>query len=231
MCLLIKSELKRLGIRSVIAPPYYFGMNVTTQMFPGTISIQRETMAAVLTDLMANYQSHGFLKQFILNHHGDPPHNDAIIQSIRSALKKGISAVLMVGGLVEGAIEMALEAASDPLPSDAILKVEVSGKTKEARKKLNRSDLHIHAEERETSLIMKEFPELIRKEIEINKLKPVNPEMDLFLKKISAGKWRELSPLGYIGDPSVATKENAQLYKHESQDFAHAIASYLKHRH
>ena len=112
MCSLIKTELDKQGIVSVIAPPYYFGMNETTGMFPGSITIKRESMIAILTDLFVNYKKHGFNMQFILNHHGDPHHNDAIIEAILSAREQDVEAILIMGGLVKFAIERACEKAS-----------------------------------------------------------------------------------------------------------------------
>ncbi len=42
------------------------------------------------------------------------------------------------------------------------------------------------------------------------------------------GGWRELSPLGYIGEPHVSTKENGDLYAFEARDGAVAIAEFLR---
>jgi creatinine amidohydrolase len=227
MCSVMKTELDKRGILSVIAPPYYFGKNESTGMFPGSINIRPETMIAMLTDLFVSYKNHGFPRQFVMNHHGDPFHNDAVVQAIALAREQDVETVLLMGGLVEFAIERACERASVPLPSSAILKVEESDDTKQARAKLTKSEVHIHAEERETSLIMKWFPNLLKKKDEIKGFKPVIPTFEVFQKAEFGGGWRELSPLGYVGDPSVATKENAELYACESRDAAEAIANYL----
>jgi creatinine amidohydrolase len=227
LCSLIKSELEKQGVLSVIAPPYYFGINETTGMFPGSISVKRESMVSMLSDLLVNYMGHGFKQQFIVNHHGDPNHNIAILQGIRSALVQGVEAVAVSGGLVKFATERAIEDAPG-FPPGALLMVEDSDQTTEAREKLNRSDLHIHAEERETSLVMKWFPELLKKRDEIKNFKPVTPAIEVFFEAELSGKWKDLSPLGYVGDPSVATPENAELYALEAKDMAGAIANFLK---
>ncbi|MBW1801115.1 MAG: creatininase family protein, partial [Deltaproteobacteria bacterium] len=230
MCSLVKNVLDDQGILSVIAPPYYFGMNETTGMFPGSISVKSASMISMLSDLLVNYMKHGFKRQFILNHHGDPSHNSAIVEAIRAAREQGVEAVLIMGGLVEFAVERALKNAPVPLPSSAVLKAEASAETLKAGEKLNRSDMHIHAEERETSLIMKRFPELIKNKEGIQHLKPVTPPMDVFIEAETGGKWRELSPLGYIGDPSVATPENAEMYELESRDIAKAIGRFVRNK-
>jgi creatinine amidohydrolase len=230
LCSLIKDELKTLGVPSVIAPPYYFGINVTTGMFPGSISVKSDSMISMLSDLLVNYMKHGFKQQFILNHHGDPTHNSAILEAIRSSLDQGVEAVVVSGGLTEFATERAIKDALSDLPVSAILRVKESGQTAKARSRLNRSDLHIHAEERETSLIMKWFPGLLKKSDEIKNFKPVTPAIESFFEVELSGKWKELSPLGYVGDPSVASPDNAELYAFEAKDTAEAIANFLKKR-
>ena len=228
MCSQIKDALLKQGILSVIAPPYYFGLNRATGMFPGSINIKPESMTAVLTELFVDYKKHGFNRQFILNHHGDPSHNDALIQAILSAREQDVDTVWIKGGLVEFAVERACEKADLPMTSPAVLEVEESEETRQARKRLNKSELQIHAEERETSMIMKWYSGLLKKGDEIINLEPVVPSMETFVKAEFGGRWRELSPLGYIGDPSVATEENAELYAHESRDIAAAIAKQVK---
>jgi creatinine amidohydrolase len=232
MCFLMKNELDRLGIATVVAPPYYFGMNETTGMFPGSITIRRESMIAVLTDIFFNYKKFGFSKQFILNHHGDPQHNDAIIQAILSAREEDVDAVYVMGGFVQHFIEEAYASAYKkalPLPPHAIIKAEESDKTKQARVRLTKSEMHVHAEEKETSMIMRWYPDLLRKKDEIKTFKAVTPTAEEFATVLE-GRWRDISPLGYIGDPSVATEENGELYAYEAIDIASAIAKFLKQK-
>ena len=64
MCSLIKRELGKRGIMSVIAPPYYFGMNETTGMFPGSISIRSASMVSVLSDLRSTIRTMGLNASF-----------------------------------------------------------------------------------------------------------------------------------------------------------------------
>jgi len=48
------------------------------------------------------------------------------------------------------------------------------------------------------------------------------------LAAVGSGKWREVSPLGYIGDPSVATRDNGELYALEAADIGRAIAAFAE---
>jgi hypothetical protein len=51
-------------------------------------------------------------------------------------------------------------------------------------------------------------------------LRPVSTE---FNRACAQGTWRELSPQGYVGDPSVASRENGELYALEAADIAEAV--------
>jgi creatinine amidohydrolase len=230
LCVQTRGELERSGVETVVAPPYYFGMTPTTAMFPGSVGISHDVMASVLAEAMGSYASWGFTHQFILNHHGDPQHNSAIMQAIRAVRTQGVDAVLTLGGWVGEVVEQVYTSAFGeplPLPQSAILRAQESEETRRARERFSRSKLNVHAEERETSLIMRWFPETLNKNIRIDKLPPVLPTMDEFDDAIAHGKWRELSPLGYIGDPSVATRENGELYSLEAADIARAIVALL----
>jgi creatinine amidohydrolase len=232
-CLLsvhIRARLAEAGVEALIAPPYYFGMNPTTGMFPGSLHIERETMVAIITQLLLNYARWGFHRQFILNHHGDPTHNDAIMEAIRSVRSQGVDAVYTMGGFVRQFIEDAYTSAFHqplPLPGSALLQAPESEETKLARERLTRSALHVHAEEFETSMIMRWYPDVLDPEAEVKDLEPVLPTPEEFDQAIQAGRWREVSPAGYIGDPSVATPETGELYALEAADIARAIVAWL----
>jgi len=224
LCCLAKSYLRKKNIVSVIAPPYYFGMNESTGMFPGSINIRQESMINMLVDLFVSYGKHGFKRQFVLNHHGDPRHNLAIFRAILNARGQDIDSVC----IMRPSTERAYKKGGVILPDTAIIRPVESTRTTRARAKLIKSQLHIHAEERETSLIMRWYPNLLKKRGKIKTFKPVLPGHEAFEKAESGGKWRELSPQGYIGDPSVATEENGDLYVYEASDIANAIAEHIR---
>ena len=226
----IRAELADAGVEALVAPPYYFGMNPTTGMFTGSLHIDRETMVTITTQLLLNYSRWGFQRQFILNHHGDPTHNDAIMEAIRSVRSQGVDAVYTMGGFVRQFIEEAYTSAFHkplPLPESALLQAPESEQTKSARERFTRSTLHVHAEEFETSMIMRWYPDVLDAGTEVKGLVPVLPTPEEFGQAIQDGKWRELSPLGYIGDPSVATAETGEIYALEAADIARAIVTRL----
>ena len=233
LCSLVKSELAKMGLDSVIAPPYYFGLNVTTGMFPGSLSVKPETMIAMLTEIIENYARWGFDRQLIINHHGDPQHNQAIVQAIKALRGQGIRATYVVGGIVQEFIDAAYEAAfHEPLPlhGDEIVRAVDSAATMVARERLTKSSLpfDVHAGERETSLIMRWYPELLNGDVSLRDIQPAPKSIREFHKAEPAGKWREVSPWGHIGDPAAATTENGDLYALEAADIARAVAELLR---
>lgn len=228
---LTKAELEKRGIDTVIAPPYYFGMSLATSMFPGTMHINRESMVAVLTDALVSYRQSGFPKQFIISHHGDPQHNDAIIQAIMNAREQGVNAVYVLAGIGIDVIQSVYSSVFGkplPLPPSALIIAEPSDETKEAQKRLTKSKMIVHAGERETSMIMRWFPETLKDKEKITTYPPVTPTFEEFSQSVMKGGWRELSPLGYVGEPHVSSKENGELYAYEARDGAVAIAKFLK---
>jgi creatinine amidohydrolase/Fe(II)-dependent formamide hydrolase-like protein len=117
------------------------------------------------------------------------------------------------------------------LTGDAVLRAPESQGTKEATARLTRSiGLDVHAGERETSLIMRWFPETMDGDVDIAELKAVPETAREFAEAEAAGRWRELSPWGHIGDPALGTRENGEIYALEAADMAAALADFLTRR-
>jgi hypothetical protein len=77
-------------------------------------------------------------------------------------------------------------------------------------------------------MIMRWFPDALKEKEKIKTYPPVTPAFEEFSQSVMRGGWRELSPLGYVGEPHVSTTENGELYAYEARDGAEAIAKYLK---
>ncbi len=80
---LLRQRLEARGIRSLIAPPLYWGVSPDLHHYPGTFSIRPETMRALLGDVFASLASWGFTRAFVINSHGDPVHRATIAEAIR----------------------------------------------------------------------------------------------------------------------------------------------------
>jgi creatinine amidohydrolase len=86
---LIRDELAGLGLRAVVAPPYYWGMNVSTGAFPGSFTVSEGTFKAALADSVGCLKRWGFTKVFYVNLHGDPTHRRVLNRSA-SELSKSL---------------------------------------------------------------------------------------------------------------------------------------------
>lgn len=89
-CKFIKQSLEKKGIHAIIAPHYYWGINQSTGMFPGSFTVKPETFKALLSDSIECLKSWGFTRIFTCNMHGDPLHRSTLessVSEIRTNLK------------------------------------------------------------------------------------------------------------------------------------------------
>jgi creatinine amidohydrolase/Fe(II)-dependent formamide hydrolase-like protein/SAM-dependent methyltransferase len=82
-CRFLKQSLERKNIRSIIAPPYYWGISEDVKNYPGTFSVRPETFKSMLIDIFNSLSSWGFTKVFIINSHGDHTHVNVIEQAVK----------------------------------------------------------------------------------------------------------------------------------------------------
>ena len=87
-CKTVRSELEKRGVRAIVAPPFYWGINTSTGSFPGSFTVRKETMKAVLYDIHASLQKWGFTQVVSLNLHGDQDHCVAILEAIQEIRKE-----------------------------------------------------------------------------------------------------------------------------------------------
>ena len=233
LCSLVKRELRSRGIQCQIAPPYYFGLNTTTSMFPGSLTVEPDTMVTILTEILENYARWGFRRQFIFNHHGDGQHNRAIVRVIEGLRDRDFTVTYVLGGQIQGLRGRRLPGhLQGALPSDREGGAASARfrSHRAARARLTRSTgLDVHAGERETSLIMRWFPETLPSDVDRTAIRAVPDTLREFEEAEPAGRWRELSPAGHIGDPAAASVENGDLYAYEAADIAEAMARWLGH--
>ena len=222
LSLLTKKELEKQGIPTVIAPPYYFGVTFSSRMFPGSVTVSSESMTIVLSDILVSYKNSGFKTQFIINHHGGQTHNKAILNALIKAKEKCVKAVFVAAGFLK---DMVLPDDWN-VPTSFLIRAKPSEATLEAYDRLVKSKMDPHAGERETSLIMRWFPDTLKDEDNIRDYEPVGQTMDEFIQSATSD-WRKHYPLGYVGEPHLAEKVKGEIYIYEARDTARAIAEYL----
>lgn len=181
------------GIRSLIVPPFYWGVNHVTGLFPGTFHLRPEVMIEVMLDTFRSLKKDGFQRVFCLSGHGDALHNrtiDAAVVRARAEIAIDASVVLSEG-LVK---RLGLDAAQ---PHLVITPTErTTGKF-----------MDVHAGDWETSIVLGAYPDLVKADV-ATKLPPTN-----FLPADLA-EWRKggehtirKTPQGYLGDPAAAEGE------------------------
>ena len=215
LCKLTRRELESKGIKAVIAPPMFWGVNSATRVFPGSFDIRPETMKALLGDIFASLKAMGFRHVFNINAHGDGQHKKAAIEAILEAQKAtGLDVRYLV-------------------PEEDVRRMGLTGEPP-AWVLLHRMPadestltpfLDIHAGAGETGIVAAFYPGLV----DVALAKTLAPTK---LKPAQAGEWlrdaRKVTPLGYVGDPARFNVEESRTYLPEwCRLMAEAIAGFM----
>lgn len=215
VCKLTRRELESRGIKTLIAPPFYWGINGTTHVFPGTFTVRNETMKALLHDILSSLKSWGFNDIFNLNFHGDGQHCLTIFESIIDAREiLGLNAYCV-------------------LPQEQIMRYGLSGnETFVVTHKSPPSDdqpqefLDIHAGAPETGFVAAFFPD----QVDTDLARTLEPTQITYQQ---VAQWltdaRQVTPLGYLGDPAGFDSEAAgESLEAECKLIADSIENQLK---
>jgi creatinine amidohydrolase len=220
-CKLIRRELEARGIKTLIAPPYYWGINKNSGGFPGSFTVRKETMKAVLYDTLACFKRWGFPYVFVLNHHGDEIHNRAILEAVYDArIDAGVRAYFILNEF-DAKVRYRLTGREEHII--LIPRKEETG----PRPKY----MEIHAGGRETGAMMYYFPDQVDSDL-ARTLKPTN----LVFKDLMAWDpgWddaRKITPLGYFGDPAGFDPDKShESMKNSVKKVSDLIENFLKKR-
>jgi creatinine amidohydrolase len=219
LCLLTRRELESRGVKALIAPPFFWGVNSATHVFPGSFAIRPETAKALLGDIFASLKSMGFGRVFIINAHGDGQHKRAVIQAILDAQK---ATGLDIRYLVSSEDTRQAGLTGEP-PSWVLLhEMPAGGGPKSPY-------LDIHAGAGETGIVAAFFPDMVN--LPLAKTLPPTK-----VAPGQAGEWskdaRRVTPQGYVGDPAKYNKEEARAFVTEwCRMMAEAIGSYMTKGH
>lgn len=66
LCQLVRTKLAAQQIDSLIAPPFYWGINSATSGFAGSFTVKPETMVSVLLDILGCLKRWGFSQVFLV---------------------------------------------------------------------------------------------------------------------------------------------------------------------
>jgi creatinine amidohydrolase len=217
---MIKHELEPRGTRTLIAPPYYWGINTLTGCFPGSFNVRPETLKAVLIDTLSSLKSWGLTHVFIINWHAEFNHNIAIMEGIKEARRTtGIQAYCVLNDYEARAFK--LNGQEEYL---IILKTPpISAPSSKY--------LDLHAGSLETGIMLNYFPEQVNaglaRSLEATKF----TIEDLKAVRNGGSQVREKLTAGYFGDPAGYDLEASRLYlESRAHDFARAIENSVKNQ-
>ena len=189
-CIFIKEKLKEKGFEVVIAPPFYWGICQATGSFIGSFKARKETVKALLFDVVASLSEFGFKNVYGINAHGDIEHSIALIEAFKEVTERlQINArYTFHQGIMHHYGLNGEESYICPIKPQTI---NVS-KSKYA---------DVHAGDIETAAMHKFYPHLTDAE-KAKSLPPVALGDDMIWTWILGGHTKKLSPEGYLGAPA-----------------------------
>ena len=189
----IKEELEVKQIRALIAPPFYWGVNIATGSFGGSFTSREETVVSVLFDAMACLKQWGFAQVFFINHHLDGGQVKALGKAIQKArVEIGMGAFWVIDQFFARRLGLKKDE-----PHLLIHKSLIASGPPPA-------NLNIHAEAYETSFMWHYLPDLVNLEV-LKTLKPTNLTLkDLEVWGRGGSDARKVTPQGYFGNPAAA---------------------------
>ncbi len=175
--------LRRLGLRPMLLPPLPYTAAPFAAGFPGTISVQPATFAALLEDVAASLERQGVAALIIVNAHLDPAHLTAIRDVVR-----------------------AREAAAAPMP---VIHPDLTARRWASRLTDEFKSGACHAGRYETSVVMAAAPELVRED-ERRRLVENPPSLSVAIRDGAATFEEAGVGEAYCGDPAAATREEGE---------------------
>jgi creatinine amidohydrolase len=189
-CTFIKEKLEEKGYKVVIAPPFYWGICQATGSFIGSFKARKETVKALLFDIMASLADFGFKNVYGINAHGDIEHSIALIEAFKEVTEKlAINAcytfsqdIMHYYGLTGN------EPYICPIKPQTI-RISTS------------QYADVHGGDIETAAMHKFYPHLTDIE-KAKSLPPVALGDDKIMTWLYGGHTKTLSPEGYLGAPA-----------------------------
>ena len=170
--------------RALLAPVIPFGPNEEMMGFPGTVSLDEQTLISVLRDMCLSYARHGFKNAVLLSsHEGD---FEALAQAGNEFVDLGIRVIAFddLAGLLEVIHRVA---------DSKGISHEVAG---------------AHSGEFETSIMLAAYPEKVRWErAQKGVFADLNQHPDFFRQDL-----RKVTANGIIGDARQSTPEQGEAY-------------------
>jgi len=221
----VSELLKADGIKTLVAPPMYWGLNEATNSFGGSFSVRPSTLKALIEDTFYSLRKDGFEYVYIITGHGDRIHNQTIVEAVDAArFTTGIRGYVVMNGALRDRLGLTgkepylliqQDAPAPPPPP-------VTG----AATRPQYIDGHSGGGEHGGMWYL--YPNLVNTDI-LKTLKPTNygPD-DLAEWRKGWSDARAKTPLGYFGDPASADRARAkQAFDRDTASIAATIKADL----
>ncbi len=211
---LARLDLERKGVKTLISPPDYWGINQLTSGFPGSFNVRPETMKALILDILSSLKSWGVEHVFMVNWHAEYRHVMTMLEAAREAWTVvGIKTYCILTDVeirnfkLTGREDYILAYRSAPMPGSGAKYIDV------------------HAGSLETGVMAQYFPEQV-KEALAESLEPTRITFDDLKVMRSGGETaKKYIPAGYFGDPAHYDRETGRIYVEEK---ARVLASLVE---
>ncbi len=212
----VKALLLEQGIPSIIMPPFYWGINAVTGIFPGSFEVRPSVMVELMIDLIKSLKKDGFGRLFCVSGHGDALHNRTLLDGLRRGGAEAGIETYFIGS--PGFFKRLGFDAADPHTIATAGEVERKSRF-----------MDVHAGRFETSSMRRYFPEVVRTDL-IAGLKPTETGPD------GLAEWRKgrqhalkITPRGYLGDPAASDPRlGEEILAEQARLVADAIATKAK---
>jgi creatinine amidohydrolase len=185
-------HLEEAGYEVVMAPTISYGVARAAIDFPGTLSLEPETLRSMVVEIGRSLARHGLDRLVVLNGHRDLHHMKALDDARAILVHEKSAQVLCVGF------------ASDAEMTTACFREGVRQFYQSPR-----PDREGHGGESETSVALYSFPQWVKKDI-INELEP-NFDYDVEAFRNESKDYGSISGgRGYFGSPRAATAETGE---------------------
>jgi creatinine amidohydrolase len=185
-------HLEQAGYDVIVAPTVSYGVARAAIDFPGTLSLEPQTLISMIVEIGRSLARHRLDRQVILNGHRDLHHMKALDDARGKLVEEKIARVLCVGF------------AHDPAVTTASYRDGVRHLYRSPR-----PDREGHGGESETSVALHAFPHLVKTDL-IKQLRPnFDYDVEAFRNETEA-YGRLSSGLGYFGSPQAGSAETGR---------------------
>jgi creatinine amidohydrolase len=198
----ITVEIAQRTGRMLVAPAVRPGVSQHHMAFPGTITLQEETMQAVLSDYCTSLDHHGFKAIVLMVAHGG---NMNAVDAVTKRLDGKLNARLI--GLV------------NPFEPDLFIDSEKFGNM------IDVNSIGAHGGHAETSLMLAFRPEFVHMEQAVRSIPDLPGDLAEMGRLLAEHGTRGFSDSGVLGD---GTNANAEFGRALIDELASGVASYLR---